>query len=343
MNWEHWLQQAGYDPANGYRIGTDRIESSAVPVIVPYPDDDRYEEICARAQDAPCFVVAGGEVRVVVPGEFPAEEIEAVIFPPTFSTSAAVCRLAKTVAALRAPAGCPWDRRQTHASLRRYLLEETYEVLDALDRDDTENLREELGDLLLQIVFHATLAEEAGHFTLADVAEDAARKMVYRHPHVFVPTEGMDAESVAAGWEMRKQKEKKRKKVLEGMIKSLPSLVFACRIQEKTARVGFDWASVEPAWEKVREEWDEVREAMTDADSSHLEAECGDVLFATVNVLRHLGIEPETALRRANAKFCQRFAHVEAQVQASGRDWDDVTPSELDTYWKEAKHLLFDK
>ncbi len=343
MKWEQWLQQAGYDPARGYRVTDKRPAYSPVPVLIPYPDDEQYDVLAARAAQAPFFVVSEDAVRRVGTDEWPDGEVAAVIIPPTVEESAAVQRLAEAVAALRAPDGCPWDRKQTHASLRRYLLEETYEVLDAIDREDMTDLREELGDLLLQIVFHAQLAAETGVFTLAEVAEDAARKMVYRHPHVFAADGATDAETVNRDWENRKQKEKKRKKVLEGMIKSLPSLVFACRIQEKTARVGFDWTSVEPAWEKVREEWQEVRAAMHEADPAHLEEECGDVLFATVNVLRHLGIEPETALRRANDKFCQRFAHVEARVQESGRAWDDVTPDELDTYWKEAKHLSSDK
>lgn len=343
MNWESWLQQAGYDPAQGYRVTGEWVAESPVPILVPYPDDDWYETIAYCKDISGWQIVVDDEVRQLRVGAWPKDEIDAVIIPPTHDDVAAIKRLAAAVASLRAPGGCPWDRKQTHATLRRYLIEETYEVLDAIDRRDMKNLREELGDLLLQIVFHTQLASETGQFTLADVAADAATKMICRHPHVFDATRTNEAETVATDWEKRKQKEKKRKKILEGMIKSLPSLVFACRIQEKTARVGFDWESVGPAWEKVQEEWREVRAALNEGNPLQVEEECGDVLFATVNVLRHLGIEPESALRQANEKFCQRFAHVEARVQESGRDWDQVAPNELDTYWKEAKHLTMDR
>jgi tetrapyrrole methylase family protein / MazG family protein len=222
---------------------------------------------------------------------------------------------------------CPWDRVQTHTSLRRYLLEETYEVLDAIDSGDGEHLEEELGDLLFQVVFHATLAEEDGEFTLADVAAGIHEKLVRRHPHVFA---GSDE---PPDWEAIKRDEKGRQSVMEGIPDALPSLLYALKVQRKAAGVGFDWADVDGAWPKVVEEMAEVKAAAP----SEVEGEMGDLLFACVNVARHLGVDPESALRGATLKFRRRFAGVERLAASRGIDLDAAGLAELDGLWDEVK------
>jgi tetrapyrrole methylase family protein/MazG family protein len=224
-------------------------------------------------------------------------------------------------------AQCPWDRAQTHASLRRYLLEEAYEVLDAIDSGDAVHLEEELGDLLFQVFFHATLAAEDGDFTLADVARGINDKLVHRHPHVFGSTGGPQ------DWESIKQNEKSRASVMDGIPRELPSLLYALKVQRKAASVGFDWADVEGAWPKVTEEIAEVRAAPPDA----VEEEMGDLLFACVNVARHLGVDPEGALRAATVKFRERFAGVERLAAQRGIDVSTAGLAVLDALWDEIK------
>ena len=243
--------------------------------------------------------------------------------------------LVDVVKTLRAPNGCPWDQKQTHESLRRYFIEETYEVVDAIDNKDMPNLREELGDVLLQVVFHSQLAEEAGHFTFQDVINDVAEKMIRRHPRVFNP----ENDEKSYTWDELKAQEKKniQNSVLDGVSKSLPALMAAYKLQEKAAKLGFDWNELDPVWAKVSEEMGEFKEAIDQNDREYMEKEAGDVLFSLINLFRWYKISGENALNRTNTKFRQRFLHVEACVNQSDRSWEDFSLAELDAFWEEAK------
>lgn len=238
---------------------------------------------------------------------------------------------------------CPWDQEQTHQSLVRYLLEETYEVVDALHALDPEDpttddaLIEELGDLLYQIEFHATIAEQEGRFTMADVAQGVHDKLVRRHPHVFGNVVADDTHTVLANWDLIKQQEKGRTSVFEGVPHSLPSLSYADAVQRKAAKVGFDWPDVDGAWPKIEEEAAEVRAAVQAADTAAVRDELGDLLFAVVNVARHLGVEPEAALRAATLKFRRRFEQVEVLARERGLVLQTAGLEALDTLWAEVK------
>jgi tetrapyrrole methylase family protein/MazG family protein len=238
---------------------------------------------------------------------------------------------------------CPWDQQQTHHSLVRYLLEETYEVVDALEALDPDDpttddaLVEELGDLLYQIEFHATIAEQEGRFTMADVARGVHDKLVRRHPHVFGDTIADDPDTVVANWDAIKRAEKGRTSVFEGVPSSQPSLSYAFAVQRKAAKVGFDWPDVDGALPKVAEEAAEVRAAADAGDELQVHAEVGDLLFAVVNVARHLGVEPEAALRVATQKFRRRFEQVEVLASERGVELHDAELSTLDALWDEVK------
>ncbi len=238
---------------------------------------------------------------------------------------------------------CPWDQEQTHASLVRYLLEETYEVVDALaalDPDDPSTddaLVEELGDLLYQIEFHAAIAEQEGRFTMADVARGVHDKLVRRHPHVFGDAVAADADTVVANWDAIKRAEKGRTSVFDGVPTSQPSLSYAYAVQRKAAKVGFDWPDVDGALPKIAEEAAEVREAARAGDDELVHEEVGDLLFAVVNVARHLGVEPEVALRAASQKFRRRFEHVEALATERGIALHDADLATLDALWDHVK------
>lgn len=236
---------------------------------------------------------------------------------------------------LLAEDGCPWDREQTHESLIRYLIEETYEVIETIEAQDMNKLREELGDLLLQIVFHAALAQREGHFDFADVASTVSKKMVNRHPHVFGTMDLNTSDDVMDVWESFKKREGK-KKLLEGIPKALPALMRAEKIQEKASRVGFDWPSADGALLKLHEEIDELLEAASETD---IEEEMGDVLFALVNVARFKKVEPEQALQRSNDKFVRRFEYIEAKAQEAGKELQDLSLEQMDKLWDEAKSL----
>lgn len=242
------------------------------------------------------------------------------------------------IAHLRAPEGCPWDRKQTHSSLRPYLLEETYEVLDALDHGDTTALREELGDLLLQIVLHSQIAVEAGEFSMADVIAAIVEKIVRRHPHVWGSVDVSDEQDVKVNWDRLKQAEKTENGApgsrLDGVSRSLPALSQAFSYQDRAARVRFDWETIEPVIAKVHEEIAELEAAQTPAER---EAEVGDLLFAVVNWARWLGVEPESALRATNARFYRRFRYIEQQAAAQGRPLDELSLAEMDALWEAAK------
>ena len=242
---------------------------------------------------------------------------------------------------LRAPGGCPWDAEQTHDSLKRYLLEETYEVIEAIDTGNPELLKEELGDLLLQPVFHAAIAEEAGDFAMADVIQTLCEKLVRRHPHVFADLEIKDSEAQVANWERIKKAEKgeERRSALSGIPPHLPALLKAQKIAEKAARAGFDWEHVDQVMAKVMEELHEFEEAMGQGSQERMEAELGDLLFAITNLGRFLALDTEEALRKTLQRFQQRFGYVEEELHAQGRHLQDATLTEMDLLWNQAKKL----
>jgi tetrapyrrole methylase family protein/MazG family protein len=249
-------------------------------------------------------------------------------------------KLVELMAKLRGPDGCPWDRKQTPESLKPFLLEECYEVVDALDEGDPGKVKEELGDLLFQIIFHARIAEEKGEFTIHDVIETNVEKMVRRHPHVFGDAKlGTDRE-VLANWEEIKKKEKgyeHRKSVLEGVPRSMPSLIRAHRLQERAARVGFDWSKLDEALPKLDEEVAEFKQALKSEDASRIEEELGDIFFMFVNISRFLDVDPEEALRKTISKFIRRFRYIEENAADAGRSLKDMTLDEMETLWQEAK------
>ena len=261
------------------------------------------------------------------------------VFVPALKTGKMnMTPLIEVVKTLREPGGCVWDREQTHESIRKGLIEETYELLEAIDNKDLIGMREELGDVLLQVVFHARLAEEEGGFTMQDVIDDIVEKLINRHPHVFGTIEVGSSEEVITNWEKIKAEEKKdRTLVLDGVSPGLPTLMRAYKLQSKAAKVGFDWPNAAEVWQKIEEELKEVEEAVTENDNDHVEWEIGDVLFAIANYARHLGVEPETALNRANNRFVSRFNFIEQSVLVSGRSWADFSLVELENLWQEAK------
>ena len=247
-------------------------------------------------------------------------------------------RLKEIVARLRAPDGCPWDREQTHSTLRASLIEESHEVIDAIERSDDANLREELGDLLLQVVMHAQLADERGAFTLEEIATTVSEKMVRRHPHVFGDKLASDSEAVLKQWEKIKREEKgENAGVLDGVAASLPALLRSQTLQKKAARVGFDWPDVGPVYEKLAEEIAEIRDAVGKNDAAEIEAEIGDLLFSAVNLARKLGVDAETALAGSNKRFSSRFRHIEQSLRADGRTFEGTSLEELDRIWEQAK------
>lgn len=248
--------------------------------------------------------------------------------------------LADVMRTLREPGGCPWDREQTHKSIRSNMIEEVYEYLEAVDADDVEGMREELGDVLMQVVFHARMAQEAGRFDLQDVIDEVVDKLIRRHPHVFGDTHVDGSDDVLRNWEAIKKEEKKeRKHVLDGVAQGLPALMRAYKLQSKAAKVGFDWDDIKGVWAKVEEELGELQAAIASGDKAAAESELGDVLFALVNYARHNKIEPEAALNGTNNRFAKRFGYVEKSVEASGKQWQDFSLNELDKFWDEAKKL----
>lgn len=239
---------------------------------------------------------------------------------------------------LRCPEGCVWDREQDHKSIRRSFIEETYEAVEAIDNDDPVLLQEELGDVLLQVVFHAQIEAEAGRFTMDDVADGICKKMIYRHPHVFGSVEVKNSDEVLTNWDALKQKEKHQKsttETLESVARSLPGLIRAEKVQHKAAKVGFDWDEVSGALDKVREETAEVARAI-DGDGNPSE-ELGDLLFAVVNVARFLKTDPEDAINRTTDKFIRRFARVEQAAKDAGRSLSEMSLAEMDALWDAAK------
>ncbi len=244
------------------------------------------------------------------------------------------------MAKLRSKDGCPWDRKQTTESLKPFLIEECYEVLDALDEGNSEKIKEELGDLLFQIVFHARIAEEQGFFSFQDIIATNIEKMTRRHPHVFGDARLSTDKEVLANWEEIKKKEKgyeERKSILEGVPPHLPSLLRAHSIQERAARVGFDWSRIDDALPKLDEEIAEFKESLELEDASGIEEELGDIFFMLVNISRFLGVNPENALRKTISKFIQRFRFIEEAAVDAGRSLNDMTLSEMEELWQKSK------
>lgn len=246
------------------------------------------------------------------------------------------------VKTLRSPEGCPWDREQTHESIRKNLIEETYEVLQAIDTGDIDNLQEELGDLLLQILLHSEMTAEVGYFDVYDVIGTLSEKLIRRHPHVFGENKANDAFEALQNWQEMKKREKAAKgevehtSVLSGIPKDLPAVLTAYKLQKKAAAVGFDWTSIHDVLRKVEEEWQELSEA---TDSEHRLEEYGDLLFALVNVARFMQIDPEEAIAKANIKFTQRFHFIEEQLRVKNKEWSDTNLEEMEEMWQAAKKI----
>lgn len=272
--------------------------------------------------------------------------IEMISFIPTRMEKTphpAFARLVEIMTTLRGPGGCPWDREQTPDSLTPYLIEETYEVLEALEARDWPAFKEELGDLLLQIVFHAQLMTEAGLFTIDDVAQAIADKLVRRHPHVFGDVKVKDAGEVVQNWVKIKAAEKADKadrSILAGVPHAAPALIQAQRLGEKAARVGFDWSSAAEVFKKIEEETQELSVALSTQEIEQQEHELGDLLFALTNLARHLDLDAETALRKAGKRFNARFRYLETQLAQNGEDIHHTSPARLEELWQEAKRTV---
>ncbi len=249
-------------------------------------------------------------------------------------------RLVQIMATLRSPAGCPWDRAQDSTSLKPYLLEEAYEVLEALDEGAPHKLKDELGDLLFQVIFHAQLARERGDFDAYDILAGTIAKMTRRHPHVFGSAAASTPQEALQNWEEIKRQEKtatQTTSVLDGVPRQLPSLLRAQRLQDKASRVGFDWQHVEQVWEKMSEELQELRAAMSQANRAAIEAELGDVLFVLVNLARFLDINPDEALHKTTTKFTRRFQFIERELSRQDKTPKQATLAEMDALWDQAK------
>ena len=231
---------------------------------------------------------------------------------------------------------CPWDREQTNDSIKAATIEEAYEVVESIDKKDFNELKNELGDLLLHVVFHTIIAEESDHFEINDVIDAIREKLIRRHPHVFGDVQVSNSDEVKKNWEEIKMSEG-RESVLEGVPALLPALQRAHRLQEKASKVGFDWERKEDVWKKVIEEIEEMHDSEKEGNHDKLESEIGDVLFAMVNYARFLGVNPENALRRTNTKFIKRFGYVEDKVTATGKKLSESNLEEMDKYWEESK------
>ncbi len=251
-------------------------------------------------------------------------------------TGAKFEKLVAIMSRLRAPDGCPWDRKQTYRDIAAHTLEETHEVMEAIDRENFTDLCEECGDLVLQVIFYAQMAREDGHFTIDDVIDAITKKLIHRHPHVFGESKVADSNEVEERWEELKMAEGK-KSVVGGVPKNLPALLKAFRLGEKTSRVGFDWGDAEGILAKVEEETRELHEASQSQDREAIDHEYGDLLFTLANLGRFLGLDPEGSLRRATERFSARFQHMEHQCESDNKKLQKLTPEEWDTLWEQAK------
>lgn len=254
-------------------------------------------------------------------------------------------RLHEIVGILRSPQGCPWDREQTHLSIRRHLIEETYEAIEALDNDDPDGMKEEFGDILLQVLLHSQMEEETGTFDVFDVLAELNDKLIFRHPHVFGTENATDAEHALRNWEQMKAEEKRkrgkaRESLLDGVPRQLPALPSAHKLQKIAARVGFDWPDISGTLSKIEEELQELREAAAEQTPARCKEELGDLLFAVVNTARFLQVDPEEALAGTNRKFISRFQYIEEQLRMQGRSFDETDLEEMEIWWEEAKKTL---
>ena len=241
---------------------------------------------------------------------------------------------------LRSENGCPWDKEQTHQSIRQDFLEECYEAVEAIEADSVPMMREELGDVLLQVVFHCQIEAEQSHFTFGDICDEVCRKLVVRHPHVFGDVTADTSEEVLRNWDSIKQETKQQKtaaETLDGVCKALPALMYAQKLGKRAGRAGMDWQNAEDAFDYIRRETDELAEAMQSGQQEQIEEELGDLLFSCVNTARHLHVDAETALRAAAEKFRRRFAETEKLVTADGKEMSALPIEELDRYWDIAK------
>lgn len=291
----------------------------------------------AKLESTPCLLkdLTNPEIR---------NRMVAIYFPPCpykqHSLSLWI-RLVEIMACLRGENGCAWDREQTHQSLKKYLIEETCEVLDALERRDMHNLQEELGDLLLQVVFHACIAEEAGYFNIDNVLEGIISKLLRRHPHVFGSVKAETVSQVNENWERikveEKDKDQRGRSILEEIPRTFPALLRAQKVQNRVARVGFDWPEISGAWDKLEEELGELRKAILNGEQKASEEELGDLLFAVVNIARFLKVNAEEALNQSIHKFRRRFAYIELKSRETGKRLQDMSLVEMNNYWEEIK------
>ncbi|SIS85988.1 bifunctional methyltransferase/pyrophosphohydrolase YabN [Alicyclobacillus vulcanalis] len=324
----------------------DRDVASDVKLTLMQLYPDEYEVVIVRAAGV------RGEERIE---RVPLYEIDRLpwlnhlttLYVPPASEAAVLYRdlheAPRIVEVLRGPNGCPWDRKQTHASLRKYVIEEAYEVADAIDAGDPDHLAEELGDLLLQILLHARIAEEAGEFALRDVFAGLAAKLVRRHPHVFGEEVAETPDDVRGIWEQVKQDERRNEEreesALSGVKFAGPALGVAQEVQKAAAKVGFDWSNEDDVWQKVKEEMNELdmERRREPRDGAKLAAEAGDLLFAVVNLCRFLKLDAESVLAQATRRFARRFRYVEERLRSDGGSWETASPEALDAYWNEAK------
>lgn len=308
-----------------------------------YPDD--YEVVVGHA-----LGVAGEEQIIRVP-LYELDHIDgfgnlSLIWVPRTENDAVLNRsfdrLHEIVGILRSPDGCPWDREQTHQSIRKNFIEELYEALEAIDNDDPDGMQEEFGDVILQVMLHSQMEEETGAFSVYDVLETLNEKLIFRHPHVFGDRGANDAEEALGNWEQMKAEEKQRKgnsrqSQLDGIPPDLPALMKAYNLQKKAAKVGFDWDDLEPVLSKIEEELAELREAVESKNADEQAGELGDLLFAVVNASRFIKADPEEALSRTNAKFRSRFSYIEEQLRINGKTFDQTDLTEMDQWWEQAK------
>lgn len=320
----------------------DQMTASEVKLTLMEKLPDDYEVVIVTAAGS-----RGEEIRTVPLFELDRNvalnNLTSVYIPPIkeekllyheFSTFRSIIR------ELRGPNGCPWDKKQTHQSLKQYMIEECYELLEAIDEEDTDHMIEELGDVLLQVLLHAQIGEDEGYFTIDDVIKGISEKMVRRHPHVFKDVKVQDENDVLANWEDIKKAEKNTSEssLLDSVPKTLPALSKAAKLQKKAAKVGFDWEDVSDIWEKVSEEMKEFSSEVSEAPHEHnLKAEFGDILFALVNVARFYKIEPEEALTMTNDKFRRRFSYIEETAKEEGVELADMSLEDMDKLWNEAK------
>lgn len=246
-------------------------------------------------------------------------------------------RLRAIMARLRAKDGCQWDLSQTHESLTPYLIEETYEVVEAIEADRKDKLKEELGDLFLQVYFHSQIADEAGHFDINDVASDICEKLIRRHPHIFGEKKNLEPQQVRDQWERIKVESKEKDSVLSGVPKSMPALLLAYRVGEKAAGVGFDWAKPGDIFEKLKEELAEFETEFGNGDQERMIDEMGDLIFVMVNLARKLNIDPENALKRTSQRFIDRFGYIERSLKKRGQSFSETTLEEMEELWQQAK------